>query len=122
MAFVGLLARYNESVCLFHAQHGGRPDPETAFLNTRPTTARGGAGDRDRDRGAGGDDGGDALAAAGLERADRRVYAAAVELFERRLREHAGAVAACLGRIREDPTTRTTVVTTMKLESSSIAA
>jgi hypothetical protein len=38
LAFVGLTEAYNASVCLFHHEHGGTPQPHM-FANARPATA-----------------------------------------------------------------------------------
>ena len=85
LAFVGILDRWRESVCLFHAMYGGAPrDIEFGVAHSTRGDGSGGLHARPRPYD-------EALLVGAVDADDEAVYAAAARAFDAQLRHHAPA-------------------------------
>jgi len=93
-AYVGIMERYAESVCLFHAMHGG---PLYEFELKGLDLER--LGEASTDTWAQRFDGDDELEKLATDHADNAVYKAAVERFEKLIEKHKFSMAECTKQV-----------------------
>ena len=84
LAFVGLVHRWNDSVCLLHRMYGGRPDRSEFLVFHAHQTSKNPLGNprsvlREHD---------ESMLDGFVDHADERIFAEAVATFERNMRRH----------------------------------